>query len=126
MLLLSYFLLSGALESPGLLLLSRPIIANNNIIAQHIASYYCSTDQPLNCSTDTGPSGSGDYLTRFPTRSTCCGHSSSTFPYTASVFDTCLADFANHWGSTAGGTMNHGFWFDASGQIKVMMVQGGE
>lgn len=73
----------------------------------------------------TGPSGSGDYLTRFPTRSTCCGHSSSTFPYTASVFDTCLADFANHWGSTAGGTMNHGFWFDASGQIKVMMVQGG-
>ena len=58
----------------------------------------------------TGDSGSGDYLTRMPDRSsslTCCGYSSSSFPYSSSVFETCIADFANYWGGLSN-PYNHG------------------
>lgn len=54
-------------------------------------------------------------------RASCCGNSASDFPYASATFDTCTAEFANYWSDQQ---VNHGFWFDSNGKLKVYMVSG--
>lgn len=56
------------------------------------------------------------------TGSNCCDKSNLDFPYPTSLFNECMSEFSIHIGGTK--QMNHGFFFDTNGNLKVILVEG--
>lgn len=83
-----------------------------------------------NCAASGTDSVDSTYMVYMPARSSseadysgsCCDKVDGDFPYDESTFTTCIKEFANYWGGEQ--KVNHGIWFDSSGNIKVMMLQG--
>ena len=97
--------------------------SGNSLETNPCVFYWFKQWMEANCAASGGNSVDSQWLVYMPARNPggCCGKVNSDFPYDKNVFDTCIAEFANHW---AGQNVNHGLWFDSSGNLKVVMVQG--
>ena len=59
------------------------------------------------------------WILQYPQRTSCCNY--SAFPYSATDFNYCISKFADHFGSK---NFNHGLFFDSSGDLKVLLLEG--
>jgi hypothetical protein len=58
-----------------------------------------------------------------PKRSTCCGYSNTSFPFSQQTFSSCLIEFTKEYGD--GSKIGfQGFFFDKAGALKVITVSG--